>query len=58
MNVVPLPHPRFFELGSQPPRNPQFSSAVQTIVRPISREAVAAGEGTFSTCSMFPEGTN
>ena len=30
-----------------------FLHAMSTISRPISREAVAAGDGTFRTCSIF-----
>ena len=38
--------------------NPNPSAAVSTIVRPITSEAVAAGEGTLSTCSILSDGTN
>lgn len=38
--------------------SPRFFPAISTIAFPIISEAVAAGEGTFSTCKIFPEGTN
>jgi hypothetical protein len=34
-----------------------FLLIVSTTVRAIRREAVAAGEGTFNTCSIFSDGT-
>lgn len=38
--------------------NPRPAAAVLTMLRPITSEAVAAGEGTLSTCNILPEGTN
>jgi len=38
--------------------SPRLLAALSTIVFPIMSEAVAAGDGTFSTCSTLPEGTN
>ena len=38
--------------------SPQLSPAVFAMVRPMTREAVAAGEGTLRTCNILPEGTN
>jgi hypothetical protein len=40
------------------PCQPKFCAAISVIARPIGSDAVAAGEGTFSTCSIFPEGIN
>jgi|SRR5579864_1420989 len=36
---------------------PKHLAPICTISRPISSEAVAAGEGTLSTCSIRSEGT-
>jgi hypothetical protein len=37
---------------------PKLAAAVSTMALPIIREAVAAGDGTFITCSTLPDGTN
>ena len=39
-------------------KSPKFAAAVSTIALPMVSEAVAAGDGTFRTCSILFEGTN
>jgi hypothetical protein len=57
--------PRFFGGKMHPTqddnhsyRKPRSLAAMSTMAFPMVSEAVAAGEGTFRTCSIFPEGTN
>src|ERR1700735_3951183 len=38
--------------------NPNPCCAIRTISRPMGSDAVAAGDTTFHTCSMFCEHTN
>ena len=40
-----------------PQERPRLSAAISTIALPIVSDAVAAGDGTFSTCSTLPDGT-
>ncbi len=51
--------PKLIFAGSQPcpQERPRLSAAISTIALPIVSEAVAAGDGTFSTCSTLPDGT-
>jgi hypothetical protein len=41
--------------GCDQPASPIFLPAMSTMARPISRDAVAAGDGTFRTCSIFSD---
>jgi hypothetical protein len=55
------PHPSFFSPVAsirKPHERPNIASAVSTMALPMLSEAVAAGDGTLSTCRTRAEGTN
>jgi hypothetical protein len=52
-------HPEIgIDASSYADGSPNPPAAIRTISRPMGSEAVAAGETTFHTCSMFCEQTN